>query len=317
MRTLVTGGAGLVGSEIVDLLLDQGHEVISLDNYVSGKKQHQLKANKNPNFTSIGGDIRDTDLLKNLFESKIDWVFHEAVSKNTVCLTDPLLDLDVNARGTLNLLLMSRDNGVSRFVHASTGSVYGHTEIFPTSENDPKNPISFYGNSKLCAENYVQQFHSIYGLPTVILRYYHVFGSRQDSGPNGAVVPIFCRQALNGENLFVTGDGGQIRALTHVSDVARINLKVAETEKSIGQIYNCASDNRITILNLAKEIIAKTESKTSEILHSEERFGEIYKFDVNNSKLKSDLNFDFKVSVDSGLTTTIEEMKMLLNPKSN
>ena len=313
MRALVTGGAGLVGSEIVDLLLSKGHEVISLDNFVSGKKSHLHSALKNPRFTSINGDIRNHNLLTEIFDLKIDWVFHEAVSKNTVCLTNPVLDLEVNAQGTLILLIAARNAGVSRFIHASTGSVYGPTKNFPTNEFHPREPISFYGNSKLCAENYVQQFFQLYNFPTVVLRYYHVYGSRQDSGPNGAVVPIFSKQALSGNNLHVTGNGRQVRALTHVSDVARINLMAAENENAVGNVYNCASDNRVTIEELANEIIEKTASKTSEIIYGEERFGEIYEFDVDNSRLKRDFSFSFNVAFSDGLDMTIKEMRAILS----
>jgi nucleoside-diphosphate-sugar epimerase len=316
MRALVTGGAGLIGSEIVDLLLKEGHKVISLDNYVSGNVSHLNSALKSARFTAVEGDIRDNSLIKEIFEKKIDWVFHQAVSKNTVCLSDPMLDLDVNAKGTLNLLIAAQKYRISKFIHASTGSVYGPTSVFPTKENHPRNPNSFYGNSKLCAENYVNQFHEIYGLPTVVLRYYHVFGSRQDSGPNGAVVPIFCRKALNRENLEVTGDGSQIRALTHVSDVARINLLAASSEISVGQTYNCASDNRVTIKDLAQTIIDRCGAEVSEVTYVKERLGEIHNFDVDNSKLKSELNFDFKMTFDMGIGKTIEEIKFVLHSEA-
>ncbi len=309
MRALVTGGAGLVGSEIVDLLLLNGHNVVSVDNYTAGKKANNRAASSNPNFESIEGDITDLKFLDELIGSGIDWIFHEAVSKNTVCLIDPNKDLEVNAGGTLKLLMAARKHNVSRFIHASTGSVYGPAKIFPTNEQHRKDPASFYGVSKLAAESYVQLFHEFYGLSTTILRYFHVFGARQDSSDVGGVVSIFLRRAMEGQDLQVTGDGSQLRAFTHVSDVARINLMAAESSSAVGQIYNCASDSRITIRELAEAVVKCVNDSTSIIKFTEPRLGDIYKFDIDNQKLKSDLSFNFLTSFDIGLERTYQEMR--------
>ena len=312
MRALVTGGAGLVGSEIVDLLLSHGHQVVSVDNYIAGKRANNQAASLNPNFESIEGDITNEKFIGEVLGSGIDWIFHEAVSKNTVCLIDPNKDLEVNAGGTLKLLMAAKKYKVSRFIHASTGSVYGPAKIFPTNEQHPKDPASFYGVSKLAAESYVQLFHDFYGLATTVLRYFHVFGARQDSSDVGGVVAIFLRQAIKGQELQVTGDGSQLRAFTHVSDVARINLLAAESPTAIGQVYNCASDSRITIRELAEATIKRVENSSSLIKFTEPRIGDIYKFDIDNQKLKKELNFNFLTSFESGLDFTYQEMRSKL-----
>lgn len=309
MRALVTGGAGLVGSEIVDTLLVNGHEVVSLDNYIAGKHENLTGALNNPRFTEIEGDICDTELLDRLIGTGFDVIFHEAVSKNTVCLIDPNKDLEVNAGGTLNLLIAARKHGVSRFIHASTGSVYGPAKIYPTDEDHPKNPASFYGVSKLAAETYVRLFNEFYGLPTVILRYFHVYGSRQDSSDFGGVIPLFIRKVLSGESIDVTGDGQQIRAFTHVSDVARINMLASQNDTSIGGIYNCASDERVSILSLAQNIIAQVGNSESRINFIPDRIGDIRHFDVSNLKLKKELEFESFVSFEEGLARTIDELR--------
>jgi len=309
VRALVTGGAGLVGSEIVDQLLAAGHEVISIDNYSAGRRENNKEAQQYSQFKAVFGDFANDEILTDCFKLGIDWIFHNAVSKNTVCLSDPLRDLNVNANGTLKLLIAANKYGVKRFVHASTGSVYGPAKIFPTNEQHRKDPVSFYGVSKLAAESYVQLFHEFYGLPTTVLRYFHVYGARQDSSDVGGVVSIFLRRAMEGHEIQVTGDGSQLRAFTHVSDIARINLLAAESLKAEGKVYNCASDVRITIRQLAEQVLEIVPNSTSRIIHTERRLGDIYKFDIDNDKLKNELNFEFNNSFNAQLKLTYTQMK--------
>jgi UDP-glucose 4-epimerase len=313
MRALVTGGAGLIGSEIVDRLLESGHEVVSIDNYVAGKRENNLEASNNPNFKSVEADFTDEAVLSEILREGIDCIFHQAVSKNTVCLLDPYRDLEVNAGGTLKLLIAARRFGVTRFIHASTGSVYGPAEKFPTTEEHPKNPVSFYGNSKLAAENYVKLFNEFYGLKTTILRYFHVYGARQDSSDAGGVVSIFIRNALENKPLSVTGDGSQLRAFTHVSDIARINILAAQSQVAIGQIYNCASDTRVTIRQLAENVLSIAGRPFSNIHYVKPRIGDIYKFDIDNQKLKKQLKFEFQTNFQDGLNLTYRDLKKITN----
>ena len=311
MRALVTGGAGLVGSSIIDSLLLDGHEVLSLDNYVSGKSENLSFARDFENFQELRGDILDEALLNSIFSSGIDWVFHQAVSKNTVCMIDPIKDLSVNAIGTLKLLQFARDHRISKFIHASTGSVYGNAKYYPTNEDHPRAPVSFYGNSKLAAENYVSLFNEFYDLPTVILRYFHVFGSRQDSSDVGGVIPIFVRRALTNQDILITGDGSQVRAFTSVHDIAKINIKLAALEEAVGEIYNCASNNRITINQAALDILEILEKPKSKLKYVAERIGDIKKFEISNEALIKALpGFEFS-SFEIALMQTISEMKTM------
>jgi UDP-glucose 4-epimerase len=309
MRCLVTGGAGLVGSEIVDLLLMQGFEVTSVDNYSVGKKDNLNIARNFSKFREIELDIRDLDSLSSELNRGYDIIFHEAVSKNTICLVDPVSDLDVNAKATLQLLILAKKYGVSKFIHASTGSVYGRAPIFPTHENSPKAPVSFYGISKLAAENYVKIYSEIYGLEYVILRYFHVFGHRQDSSSTGGVIPIFITRAMQDKPILITGDGTQVRAFTHVSDVARINLLCALDARAKNSILNCASDSRVSILELANLVKKSLPTSKSRIDFLAERIGDIKHFDIDNSKLTNELGFRFEMEFVKGIEQTILAMR--------
>ena len=170
-RALVTGGAGFIGSHIVRSLLDRGLEVVSVDDYSAGKAENLAGCHDHSGFTEAKCDVTDIERLRPLFKG-VDLVLHQACSKNTVCLRDPARDLEVNAKGTLNMLLLAQEFGVKKFVHASTGSVYGEAQYYPTDEGHPLNPVSYYGVSKLCGVKYVRAFSHLYGLDTTILRYF-------------------------------------------------------------------------------------------------------------------------------------------------
>jgi len=214
-KAIVTGGAGFIGSNLVKSLLEDGLYVISIDDYSAGKERNliDLKDKYSKNLQVVNCDITDKSELSKYFED-IDVVFHQACSKMTICLKNPLRDLEVNATGTFNLLELARDSGVKKFVHVSTGSVYGIAKYFPTDEKHPVNPTSYYGVSKLAGEKYVRVFAHLYGLNTSILRYYHVYGPKQDSGSYGGVIGIFCEKAIKNEDITIYGDGKQIRSFT-------------------------------------------------------------------------------------------------------
>ena len=308
-RALVTGGAGLVGSNLVDDLLEQGHHVVSLDDLSAGRPEHLDHARTfGDRFTEIVGDITDADTVRRAVEG-VDVIFHQAVSKNTVCMRDPQRDLQVNAGGTLNLLLAAVEHGVGKFVHASTGSVYGQATIFPTPEDAPLQPVSYYGVSKLGAERYVHAFNHLHGLDTTILRYFHVFGPRQDSSDVGGVIPIFIRRALSGQRITVYGDGTQLRAFTYVKDVTAMNIAAWQTPASNGQVYNCASDNRVTIAELARTVLGLLDRDPDEVDFESWRPGDIKYFDVSNERLKDQLGYRFQYTFEDGLARTIASME--------
>ncbi len=310
-RALVTGGAGLVGSNLVDRLLTNGWEVRSLDDYSAGKLVHLEIARTFSDFEEVSGDITDTATVDRAMEG-VDVVFHQAVSKNTICMTDPGRDLAVNAGGTLNLLLAAIEHNVTKFVHASTGSVYGRTKAFPTTESATLEPVSYYGVSKLAAERYVHAFHTLHGLNVSILRYYHVFGPRQDEGDDGGVVAIFIRRLLEGLPPIIYGDGTQIRAFTFVKDITAINMAVVDNPKSNGRVYNCASDNRISIKELAERIIDRLGIDGLAPQYEEWRMGDIKHFDIDNQRVKTELGFNFSWAFDDAIDETIEYLKSQL-----
>lgn len=309
-RAIVTGGAGFIGSHLVESILADGLEVISIDDYSGGKSENLAHLKGNPLLKEVKCDITDLESLKQYFEG-VDIVFHQAVSKMTVCLKDPRRDLEVNALGTFNLLELSRDFKVKKFVHASTGSVYGEATYFPTDELHQLNPTSFYGVSKLAAEKYARAFSHLFDLNATILRYYHVYGPRQENSDVGGVVSIFARRALEGLPLIIYGDGSQLRSFTFVKDVVKINKLVALADGTKGNAYNCASGAKVTIGELASKILTVLDKDPKMIEYRDWKIGDIVKFDVSNSKLKA-LGMSWDTPFEAGLTETLEWSKKWL-----
>lgn len=311
-KALVTGGAGFIGSHIVGGLLEEGLEVISIDNYFGGKEDnlqeyHEKYGDK---FTEVKCDVTDYDDLKQYFEG-VDLVFHEAASKKTICLRDPRKDLLINGTGTFNILELARDFGVKKVVHASTGSVYGEAVQLPQTEDHPLNPTSYYGVSKLAGERYAKAFEHLYDLDVTILRYFHVYGPKQENSDVGGVVSIFGRKVLNNENPVIFGDGTQERSFTYVKDLVSINKLVASRNDTKGEVYNCASGINITIQELAEKVIDHFGNKELGIDYGDWTIGDIKKFDVSNDKVRL-LGFEFSKDFDSGLNETLHWLEEYL-----
>lgn len=312
-KALVTGGAGFIGSHIVGGLLEEGLEVISIDNYFGGKEDnlkeyHDIYGDK---FTEVNCDVTDYDELKNYFEG-VDIIYHEAASKKTICLRDPRKDLLINGTGTFNILELARDFGVKKVVHASTGSVYGEAVVLPQTEEHPLNPTSYYGVSKLAGERYARAFVDLYDLDVTILRYFHVYGPKQENSDVGGVVTIFGRKVLNDENPLIFGDGTQERSFTYVKDLVNINKLVAMKDGTKGEVYNCASGVNVTIQELAEKVIKHFDRTELSIDYGDWTVGDIKKFDVSNEKVKS-LGFEFSTDFEHGLAETLEWLKIYLN----
>jgi len=294
-KVIVTGGAGFIGSHLSERLVEIGADVICLDDLSAGKRSNVAHLEGHNNFHFAQASVCDSDAaMDRLFEG-VDTVFHNAASKKNVCLIDPLKDLEVNAGGALNLLQKAMAHGVRKFVQASTGSVYGEPQIFPTDERHPFEPVSYYGVSKLAGERYVDVFHKLYGLDTTILRYFHVYGERQESNEFGGVVSIFLRKITEGQNPVVFGHGEQVRSFTYVKDLVEANLRAATDPAATGQAFNAASGIRVTINELAKGMleILDPEGKL-EVEHGEPLVGDIMEFDVSNTKIREMLGISFE-----------------------
>lgn len=307
-KALVTGGAGFIGSHICEELVTRGFEVISIDDYSAGKKFNLAHLKKYKNFSEVNCDITDSKKLEKCFKG-VDVVFHNAASKKSICLIDPLRDLEVNGGGTFNLLELACKYKVKKFVYASTGSVYGNAKYFPTDEKHPTDPVSYYGASKLAAEKYVGIFNYLYGLNTTILRYFHVYGNRQEFSDYGGVISIFTSKIVSGKNPVIFGTGKQERSFTYIKDVVEANLLVAISDKTKGEIYNCASAIKITINDLCRHMLKFFDRLDLKPKHGDWLVGDIKEFNINNKKIKT-LGMNFTTDFYGQLDKISEDMKV-------
>lgn len=309
-KVLVTGGAGFVGSHLCEELVNLGSNVISADNYSAGKKENIKFLEQYNNFQAMNMDVTQKDGWDDIF-TDLDIIFHNAASKKNICLMDPQKDLEVNAGGTLNLLLLASKFRVDKFVHASTGSVYGEPEIFPSGETHPLNPVSYYGVSKLAGERYVAAFNRLYGMNTTILRYFHVYGTRQESNEFGGVVSIFLRKILENKSIEIFGDGQQVRSFTYVKDLVKANLLAAVTPEASGEVFNAASGISISINELATGLKKLTKSDVS-IIYGKPLVGDITNFDISNEKIKDILNIKFDQDFWGRMNEILEDFNIYL-----
>ena len=246
---LVTGGAGFIGSNLVRALVARGDQVRVLDDLSTGRATNL--AGLRDEVELVEADLRDEWVVKRALDG-IEAVFHQGALPSVArSVADPLASHAVNTNGTLGLLLAARDAGVHRFVFASSSSVYGDTPTLPKSEDLPTDPLSPYAVSKLAAERYCRVFHRLYGLETVCLRYFNVFGPRQDpSSQYSAVIPKFITMMLRGEAPLVHGDGTQSRDFSYIANVVQANLLAAETAGVGGEVFNVACGERASLLDL-------------------------------------------------------------------
>lgn len=303
-KALVTGGAGFIGSHIVEELVRRGVETTSIDNYFAGKHENLAHLTHHPHFQEVECDVTDLPGLEKHVRG-VEVIFHEAASKKTICLNDPRRDLAINAEGTFNLLELAVKHGVRKFVHASTGSVYGEAQYYPQDENHPLVPTSYYGVSKLAGEKYVKAFDHLYDLNTTVLRYFHVYGPRQESSDVGGVVSIFTRRMLAGQPVTIFGDGTQQRSFTYVQDVVRANLLAAANPATRGHVFNCASGITVTINELAAMIAAALGIDDPVITYGDWTPGDIKVFNIDNTKIQQALGLDFLTDFRQGLALTI------------
>jgi len=304
MRYLVTGGAGFIGSNTVDELLRRGHNVVVLDDLSTGKECNL--ALSNPRCELIRGSVVDLETVQQAC-SGADYVFHFAARTSVPrSVKDPAETNRINSDGTLNVLLGARDAGVKRVVYAGSSSVYGETPILPKREDMSPAPISPYGVSKLIGELYGQVFNRVYGLEFVTLRYFNVFGPRQDPGSAySGVLSLFITSMQKGMPPTVYGDGQQSRDFTYIENVVQANLRASETPGIAGMVFNAGTGNRYT-LNQTLALLEKFAGRPSRAKYVEPRSGDILDSQADISLARQKLGYDPQVSFEEGLHRTWE-----------
>ncbi|MGI0091494.1 MAG: SDR family oxidoreductase [Nitrososphaerales archaeon] len=300
-RVLVTGGAGFIGSNIVDRLLLEQYEVGVLDNLATGNIANVAKHVSENKIRFHNCDISNYEEAAKIVKD-YDAVIHEAalvsVSRS---VEDPVLVNNVNVSGTVNLLKAAVDSSIQKFIYASSSSVYGDTEILPKKETMNPSPISPYGVSKLTAENYCKAFAKVYGLRTVSLRYFNVYGPRQKYGHYSGVIPTFIKSAINNESPMINGDGEQIRDFTFVEDVVQANMLALRNHVSPGEVFNVANGGTISINELARLIINLAGKPDLRPTHGPERKGDIRASYADISKISQSLGYRPQVRIGAGL----------------
>ncbi len=304
---LVTGGAGFIGSNICEALLSMGYTVRCLDNLSTGKQKNVDMFLNEPNYTFIKGDIRDLDTCLAATEN-VDYVLNEAAWGSVPrSIEMPLLYEEINIRGTLNMMEASRQNKVKKFVYASSSSVYGDHPVLPKTEGSEGELLSPYALTKRVDEEYGKLYYKLYGLQTYGLRYFNVFGRRQDpDGAYAAVIPKFIKQLLNDETPTINGDGTQSRDFTYVENVVEANLKAClASEEAAGNAFNIAFGGRETLKDVYYSL-CDVLKKHIEPIYGPERKGDIKHSNANIDKAKRLLGYSPDYSFKDGLSLAIE-----------
>jgi len=311
---LVTGGAGFIGSNLSEVLLEKGNKVVCLDNFATGKRANIAHLLSNPMFTLIEGDIRNLNDCKGAVEG-VDYVLHQAALGSVPrSIKDPITSNDVNVSGFLNMLVASRDAGVKRFIYAASSSTYGDSESLPKVEETIGKPLSPYAITKYVNELYAEVFSKTFGLETIGLRYFNVFGRKQD--PNGAyaaVIPKFVSRFMAGESPVVNGDGEYSRDFTYIDNVIQANIlcMLTENKEAINTVYNVAFGERNTLNDLItylKESLSEFDSKIKDIqvAYGPNRLGDIPHSLASIDKAKNLLNYNPQYSLKKGLEEAIK-----------
>ncbi len=312
-KILVTGGAGFIGSNLCEELLRLNNEVVCLDNFSTGKRENIQAFEDDEKFKLIEGDIRGLEDCKNAIEG-CDYVLHQAALGSVPrSINDPITSNEVNVSGFLNMLVAARDARVKRFVYAASSSTYGDSETLPKIEDKIGKPLSPYAITKYVNELYADVFSKTYGIETIGLRYFNVFGRRQNTdGAYAAVIPKFVSQFMNGESPVINGDGSYSRDFTYIDNVIQANLLslISENAESINTVYNVAYGDRNTLNDLVlyiKSFLSSFDEKIAdiEVKYGETRLGDVPHSHASIDKAKSLLNYSPKFSLKDGLKEAI------------
>jgi len=313
MRILVTGGAGFIGSNTCDALLEEKHQVVCLDNFLTGRRENIVKALQNPNFTLIEGDIRSFETCETAVKD-CDLVLHlAALGSVPRSINDPITTNDININGFLNIITATRNAGIKRFVFAASSSTYGDSKELPKVEDRIGKPMSPYAITKYVGELYADVFAKVYGIEFIGLRYFNVFGKRQDpEGAYAAVIPKFIQSLLKQEAPVINGDGTFSRDFTYIDNVVKINLQALFTsqKQAINQIYNVACGEATTLNQLYDYLRTALGVDYPAVLEIEPIYKEVRSGDIPHSlasidKAKSLLSYDPKINIQEGITRTV------------
>jgi UDP-N-acetylglucosamine 4-epimerase len=314
LKIVITGGAGFIGSNLCEYFVSKGHEVICLDNFATGHRHNINHLLQNKLFTLIEGDIRSLEDCRNAVH-QADYVLHQAALGSVPrSINDPITSNDVNVSGFLNMLVASRDAKVKRFIYAASSSTYGDSESLPKVEDKIGKPLSPYAITKYVNELYAEIFSKTYGLETIGLRYFNVYGRKQD--PNGAyaaVIPKFVMQLLKGESPVINGDGNYSRDFTYIDNVIQMNELALFTNnpEAINTVYNTAFGDRTTLNDMIyylKEYLSEYDSSIKEIpiIYGPNRVGDIPHSLASIDKAKKLLNYSPQYSFKDGLKEAVK-----------
>lgn len=302
MRITVTGGAGFIGSHLVDRLIEDGHTVQVIDNLYTGNKEF---VHSKAQFVEL--DIRDPKLYSVLEEFRPDYIFHEAAQTEvSTSMSDPMLDCDINLMGLINLLNAAVKLDIKKFLMPSSAAVYGNLDTLPLNEDMIGNPSSFYGLTKLTTEHYLRIYHEAFGLPYICYRYSNVFGPRQGNGGEGGVISIFAKATVQDSPIIIYGDGKQTRDFIYVDDVVEANI-LGMQHQVIG-IYNVSTGISSSV-NLLVDEFRNISGKDIEVVYDKPRLGDIRDSVLSTDKSKKGLLFTAKYNLHDGLIKTYEYFK--------
>ncbi len=313
-KILVTGVAGFIGSNLCEALLDIGCTVVGMDNFATGHKKNLVVSKTYPNFSFIEGDIRNIDDCHKACEG-VDYVLHQAALGSVPrSINDPITSNDVNVGGFLNMLVATRDAGVKRFIYAASSSTYGDSKALPKVEEKIGKPLSPYAITKYVNELYANNFKSTYDLDTIGLRYFNVFGRKQD--PNGAyaaVIPKFVMQFMKHESPVINGDGSFSRDFTYIDNVIQMNKRamVSDTPEALNTVYNTAFGERTSLnelITLLKKYLSEFDNEIMniEVVYGSERRGDVPHSLASIDKAKKLLNYDPEFDMKSGLKEAVK-----------
>jgi UDP-glucose 4-epimerase len=309
MRTLVTGGAGFIGSNVVDALIERGDEVTVIDNLSTGKREN-LEDALSKGARLVEADFRDGEAMHDLVdETKPETIFHLGAQIDVRrSVADPAFDATVNVIGTINMLAAAQKAGVRRFINSSTGgAIYGEGRVIPAPETHPAEPEAGYGQSKWCAEGYCGLFQRLHGLSTVSLRYGNVYGPRQDPLGEAGVIAIFCGKLVDGGRPIVFGDGLQTRDYVYVGDVVSANLAAADSDA--GGAFNVGLGVQSTVMDIVHLLGQLGGRDDFQAEHAPERPGEIMHIALDATRARQELGWEPKVQLEEGLKRTLASVQ--------